>query len=579
MKKSLNLSYKLLIDRPENHHVKVVIKGDFPSDARELEFFMPAWSPGSYLIREYSRHVRALMAYAENGERLNVEQTHKGKWKVYKNFPGVNNKTPKSFELVYEVFCHELTVRTSHVDASHAFIHGPCVFMGVVDYQMPNPTLEVRFPPAWSKISTGLKDISTQREVFLYSAADYDTFIDAPIEIGCHETDGFQVQGIDHELAFYGDFLPHNYQIKKDMKTIVETVVQTMKEIPYEKYTFITHMVPGKYGGLEHLNSTALHFSPLNFNDRKEYLHWLALVAHEYFHTWNVKRIRPMELGPFDYLNEAMTKLLWLAEGLTSFMDELFVLRSGLCSMEEYFEMQKDNWNRLISTPGRFFHSLDESSFNAWIKLYRPDENSANSSVSYYLKGGIVFFFLNVLMREKNSSVDELLDLLWKRYNDDPSKGVTAEEVYAMVEKLAGPEVRDEFKHYNQSTEEIDLNKFSNRMGLEIVWDQPKAPYLGAQATFNGDRVLIKSVVLDSPAMKAGLNADDEILAINGLRILRGEWNDLSKILLIDKSYKWTVSRLNKLVDIEITPGQAPKVIKELLIVDKQRASQVLGIK
>lgn len=578
MQNTIKLHYKLLIERPENHHVKVQITGEFPKGQKEIEFFMPCWSPGSYLMREYSRHVKNFTAIASNGERLYATQTHKSKWKVLNHHPELNKKVSDTFEINYEVFCHELTVRTSHVDASHAFIHGPSVFMGVHNFKMPWPELEVRFPPLWSKISTGLKDISTKREVFLYTAEDYDTMIDAPLEIGCHETDGFMVNGIEHELAFYGDFLPNNYDLKKDMKTIVETVVKTMKDIPYEKYTFITHMVPGKYGGLEHLNSTALHFSPMNFNDRKEYLHWLALVAHEYFHTWNVKRIRPLELGPFDYLNEAMTHLLWLAEGLTSFMDELFVLRSGLCNVEEYLEMQKDNWNKLISTPGRLFHSLDESSFNAWIKLYRPDENSQNSSVSYYLKGGIVFTLLNVLMREKGTSVDDLLDALWKRYKDRPEVGVTGEEVYKIVEKLAGSEVAQQFKHFNQSTEELDLVGHAKKMGVEIVFDNSKVPYLGAQVSMSGDRVLVKSVTLDSPAMKAGLNAEDEIIAINGLRILRGEWGDLSKMLMVDKIYKLTVARLGKLTEIELTPGVAPKSIKELKIVDREKLSQVLGI-
>jgi len=579
MQKSIQLDYKLLIERPEEHYVKVIISGQFPQDEESLSFFLPSWSPGSYLMREYARNIRKLTVTSETGERLYAEQMHKGVWDVERLHTGVNQKRANSFEVSYEIYCHELTVRTSHVDLSHAFIHGPSVFMGVKDYSMPNPKLEVRFPPLWSKISTGLKDISEKREVFLYSAEDYDTLIDAPLEIGCHETDGFRVQNVDHELAFYGNVLPHNRKIKEDMKTIVETVLATTKEIPYEKYTFITHFVPSKYGGLEHLNSTALHFSPTLLNDRKEYVNWLALVAHEYFHTWNVKRIRPVELGPFDYLNEAMTRMLWLAEGLTSFMDELFVVRSGLCSLEEYLDMQKDNWNRMLGIPGRYFHSLDDSSFNAWIKLYRPDENSANSSISYYLKGGIVFFALNILLNEKGLSVDHLFDALWTRYKNDPAHGVTSDEVYDMVEKLGGKEICDEFKMLNQTTEELNLEKYAQKMGLEIVWEESKAPYVGANADIQGDRVFLKSVALDSPASKAGLNADDEIIALNGMRVTKKEWGDFSKMLLVGTPYEVTLSRLGQLMKVVFTPGKAPRTVKEIKPVNKALVTQVLGLK
>jgi predicted metalloprotease with PDZ domain len=192
--------------------------------------------------------------------------------------------------------------------------------MGVVGDEMRDPTLEVIFPASWSKITTGLKDISEKRDSFLYTAVNYDQLIDSPIEIGCHETDGFKVFGTDHELAFYGKALPHKENLKEDFKKIVEHIAGFFEGVPYEKYSFITHFSPGLYGGLEHHNSTALHFCPTQLVSRKGYISFLGLVSHEYFHTWNVKRIRPLEFGPFDYLKEATTKLLWLAEGLTSLM-------------------------------------------------------------------------------------------------------------------------------------------------------------------------------------------------------------------------------------------------------------------
>ena len=406
----MKLSYKIIIDAPSTHQARVIIEGKKESSEKKLDFFLPRWSPGSYLIREYSRHISGIIATTSNGERLDIEQTATSVFEIDWNKSNLK-KEDDSFTLSYFIYCHELTVRTSHIDDSHAFLHLPTLLMGILKHSILNPTLQLNFPPRWSHLTTGLRDISQKREDFIYSAANYDELIDSPIEIGCHETDGFQAFGVDHHLAFYGNQLPHKENIKADIKKIVEHIAGFMGGVPYEKYSFITHFSPGLYGGLEHCNSTALQFCPTQITNRKGYCNYLTLVAHEYFHTWNVKRIRPLELGPFNYLSEATTKLLWLAEGLTSLMDELFVYRMGLISIDEYLEMQKDNLNRYYATPGKKFHSLDDSSYNAWIKLYRPDENSHNSSISYYLKGGIVFFALNIMLAEKNKSIKRIQNL------------------------------------------------------------------------------------------------------------------------------------------------------------------------
>ncbi|MFT6604536.1 MAG: putative metalloprotease with PDZ domain, partial [Bacteriovoracaceae bacterium] len=307
----MKLHYSISIETPENHIVKVKLTGKREATDKHLNFFLPSWSPGSYLMREYSRNIRWFKAETSNGEVLQHEQTAKGVYAV--DFENSDlNKKDDNFCITYEIYCHELTVRTSHVDASHAFLHGPSYLMGIMGRDLVDPELSLKFPASWSKVTTGLKDISPKREEFLYSAENYDVLIDAPIEIGCHETDGFMFEGKEHHLAWYGDLLPHNENLKKDIEVIVKEVSSTFSSIPYENYTFITHFVPGKFGGLEHLNSTALQFSAMAMQNRKSYLQWLALVAHEYFHTWNVKRIRPKELGPFDYLNENYTKMHWL---------------------------------------------------------------------------------------------------------------------------------------------------------------------------------------------------------------------------------------------------------------------------
>lgn len=287
-------------------------------------------------------------------------------------------------------------------------------------------------------------------------------------------------------------------------------------------------------------------------------------MAHEYFHTWNVKRIRPIELGPFDYLTEAKTRMHWLTEGLTSFMDQLFVYRAGLCTLEEYLEAIMDNLNRFYSIPGRKFHSLEDSSFNSWIKLYRPDENSNNSSMSYYLKGGLVFFVLNVLLVKEESSIDELLKLLWKRYLDEPKVGMTDTEVYKIIDSLAGEKVNDEFTHMIRSTEEIDFEKFLKDMAVKVEYTDESKPWIGMTPSFSGENVKVKSVTLDGPAYKCGLNAEDEIISIDGMRIQKNNFKDHEKFLKINKTYTFTVSRLGYIEDVNVLIEKAPRKIKSL---------------
>ena len=435
----MKVHYLVNVLEPATHIVKVKLTASIPQGKDNLTLFLPSWSPGSYLMREYARNIRSITATNDQGEFLQFNQIAKGTWEVDLADSEVK-KLGENINIDYEIYCHELTVRTSHVDETHAFLHGPSYLMGILDYDF-EPTIEFRFSALWSKLHTALDDISKKREVFLYSAASYDDLIDTPVEIGCHESDGFMHADKEHHLVWYGDEYPHDNDLKKDIKTIVETVSSHFSSIPYNKYMFITHLKRGLYGGLEHKNSTALHFDGRAFNDRTSYINWLALVAHEYFHTWNVKRIRPKELGPFDYLNENYTAMHWLTEGLTSFMDEVFVFRSGLCSLDEYLSMQTKNLQRYFEIPGKKFHSLEQSSFNAWIKLYRPDENSNNSSVSYYLKGGLVFSTLHFELVKVGKSINDLLHALWERYLADPAVGVTHNEVMSMIENIGGKKI------------------------------------------------------------------------------------------------------------------------------------------
>lgn len=571
----MSLLYKVSINNPEQHLVEVKLCAQRPKGKRQLMLFLPSWSPGSYLMREYARHIRQMRVVSSNGEYIYFTQSSKNSWTIDWDKSSLKQDSDK-FTVEYEVYCHELTVRTSHITREHAYLHGPTYLIGIEEDSMKEPKIEISFPPLWSKISTGLKDISEDRQHFIYQAKDYDELLDCPIEVGCHETDGFMVNGIPHELAFFGRTFPVRSNLKEDIKTIVEHISGVMKDIPYERYLFLAHFAPHLYGGLEHRNSTALHFDSMKLSSRKDYVNWLALVSHEYFHTWNVKRIRPKGLGPFDYRNEAYTKLLWLAEGLTSLMDELFIYQCGLITLEEYLELQIKNLNRYLGTAGRRFHSLEDSSFNAWIKLYRPDENSSNSTVSYYLKGGIVFWALNALMAKEGMHIRQLLDKLWERYKADPTEGMESAELFAMIRDLTGDEIADKFESMVQTTEELDLERIFADVGLNIIYEKASGAYLGITTENRGDRVFVKSAELDGAAYKAGLNAGDEILAINGLRVVAADFAKISETLLTDVAYLFTVSRLGHLMEVELITQSAPKRVKSIEVADLAKVDDCL---
>ena len=568
----MKVSYLVDITEPHLHLVRVTLTTEKSKGQNTLEAFLPSWSPGSYLMREYSRHIRWVKATQGNGEVLWCEQTEKGTWII--DWKKSELKKPSDdFSLSYEIYLHELTVRTSHVDNTHAFLHGPSYLMCLVGGEK-NPQIEFRFPPLWSKLSTSMDEVKGPREKFVYSAPDYDTLIDHPVEIGCQETDGFMVDGIPHALAFYGETYPHGQDLKKDMQTAVTEVAHMMGEIPFTHYQFITHFAPKLYGGLEHLNSTALQFDGRRLSVRKDYLAFLSLTAHEYFHAWNVKRIRPKALGPFDYKNEAYTSMLWLAEGLTSFMDDLFIYRAGLSTLEEYLDVVKSNLEGYYNTPGKKFHSLEASSFNAWIKLYRPDENSKNSSISYYLKGGLVFMALHSLMLEKGKRVDDLLKALWEDYKNRPERGVEKEEVYAMIKEIAGSDILAEFQRMNETTEDINFESVMKRMGCELVWQDGAPVWLGAEWDFAGDRAVVRTVLLDSPAAKSGLNAGDEMISINGLRVLKDDVEKFAQNMKIDVNYEFLVARLGKLTKLDVRFDKGPRSLKEIKIVDRAVAEK-----
>jgi predicted metalloprotease with PDZ domain len=343
-------------------------------------------------------------------------------------------------------------------------------------------------------------------------------------------------------------------RMAKDTARIVEQAYKIFGELPYNDYTFILNLRGG--GGLEHLNSTALQWNRFGFTTR--YNDFLALVAHEYFHAWNVKRIRPDALGPFDYNNENYTKLLWVAEGGTAYYEAVLVQRAGIISDREYLGGKATAFQVLQNRPGRFETSLEEASFNAWIKYYRQDENSVNNQISYYDKGEIVNFLLDLQIRKDSGGVKSLDDVMRYLYTEHFKKGknYTPDDYQKTSEMMAGKSLNDFFAKYVRGHDEIDYNSILNNVGLQLAINNGReAAYLGADLRQDGEKLTITALPAGTPAYEQGLNTNDQIIAIDGYRASQ----QFLQTYLGDKKagdkVKITIFRFDKLSDIEITLG------------------------
>lgn len=566
--------YQVSIPKPSTHYVKVRLKLTHSAKTPDqFEIFLPSWSPGSYLLREYAKHLRCLKVTNHLGEELEITAKSKSAWIISPYSINPHNSSNQIL-IDYEVYCHEVSVRTSFIDESHAFLHGPTYLMGVVTKpsEILKPIIEFAIPEIWSKISTVLPEVpNLSREKFQYQAASYDELWDCPVELGCHATDGFKLKDQTYEVAIYGEEFPHKNNLKADMKIITETINTYWGDVPFKHYLYLIHLMPNAYGGLEHANSTVLMYDGRKLAIRKEYLSFLSLVAHEYFHAWNVKRIRPLELGPFDYQNENYTAMLWLAEGLTKFMDDYFVLLANMMSIEEYCDFLKSDLNAYFKTVGRKYDTLESSSWGAWIKLYRPHENSANSSISYYLKGGLVFLSLHLELKKKNLSLKILNLSLWERFKNNPSQGITKNEFTKILEDMgAGEQIIDMFEDYISTTKEINFAKHFEIAGLTLQWENERLDF-GIDVESIGDRLIIKSLIEDGAAFQSGLNAQDEIIAINNQRILKSDWDWFAQQLQENIFYKITVSRQGMLTQCEVMAKKSVTRVASIKVEDVEK--------
>ncbi|UOQ81995.1 MULTISPECIES: M61 family metallopeptidase [Hymenobacter] len=509
---SPTLRYVLSMPAPQTHYfeVETTLNG-FNKAYTDLK--MPVWAPGSYLVREFAKNVEGFQA-TSGSEKLRTEKISKNTWRVY-------HAKGKEVKVNYRVYAFELSVRTSFIDAAHGYLNGSSVFMYPADNKQLGSTLEVHPAQGWTQVSTSLKPAGG---TFTYTSSNYDELADSPIEIGNQKIYTFTANGTPHTVAMYGDPKVDEARLTRDMKRVCEEAQRVVDRNPLDRYLFIVHNIDRGTGGLEHLFSTTLSVSRNAYSSEAGWKGFLGLVAHEYFHLWNVKRIRPIALGPFDYDNENYTHMLWVSEGGTEYFSNLIVQRAGFLTPDEYLGDLSNSINRVENTPGNKQQSAAESSYDAWIKYYRPNENSVNTGISYYDKGEVIGAVLDLMVINETKGqkhLDDVMRYLYDQYYKKLGRGFTDEEYQDAVAKVAGRRFDDFFRRYVYGTETLPYETALGYAGLKLSVATAAATdvALGANFSAAGGKQTVSSVLRDGSAWQGGLSVGDEILAVDGARV------------------------------------------------------------
>jgi predicted metalloprotease with PDZ domain len=503
------ISYTVSFPEAQAHYadVEMTISG---LKQPTLDLKMPVWTPGSYLIREFAKNIESLTANT-NGKAVAAPKVTKNTWRI--NTAGLTSITVK-----YKVYSFEISVRTSFVDVSHAFLSTTGIFLYPKD-MLNSPSIIKIIPyKDWDKVSTSLEKVGG--DAFTLQSPNYDILFDSPIEVGTQDIFSFDVAGVKYDVAMYGGGNYDKEKLKVDMAKVIEAEAAVFGENPNKHYTFIVHNRQRGGGGLEHLSSTVLGASRDGYASERGYKGFLGLVAHEHFHLWNVKRLRPIALGPFDYENENYTTNLWIAEGFTAYYQNLILRHAGIVPADGFLADMAGDINTVENQPGTKVQPLAESSFDAWIKSYRPNENSYNTGISYYDKGAVVGMLLDLEIINSTGgkqSLDDVMKYMYDNYYKAKKRGYTDAEFKAAFEKFSGKKLDDFYARYINGLDAIDYNKYLGYAGYKLTDDLAGSnqPTLGAIIS-NGPKKMVTTVIRGTAAWIDGINVNDEIVSIDG---------------------------------------------------------------
>lgn len=566
----MSLAFRLDLRDPGAHRIGVELQAArscWP-DQHQLELFLPVWTPGSYMVREYQRHIENFAATdAVTGKAIEWRKTSKNRYRLAPT-PAV-----RALRLRYDVFAHELSVRTADVTEDHAFWNGACVFLWPVGAPQLDATIDVRLPEGWT-LHTSLPTITGG----VRHARDLDELMDMPCVAGTPIVIAFEVLGKPHEFVLDGlaGIRPRD-KLVHDTSRIVEAAAAVFGgELPYASYRFLALFSDAGQGGLEHRDSTVLLAPRTTFHDDKSYASFMGLVAHEFFHVWNAKRMRPVELWTIDYERENHTSLLWVAEGFTAYFDDLLCRRAGVISRDQYLEILAEHIAGLTRNPGRLIHSLAEASYDAWIRLYRPDENSRNSSQSYYTNGALAALCLDLHIRKQTAgarSLDHVVRALYAM-TFAAGRGYTEEDVRMCLAQVAGRDTNALLTALVHGPFDPDFDALFVAFGLRLVRSVRAGLHLGVQ--FQTDTLQIHSVMRDSPAMRGGLAAGDEILGIADLRVRASDFQSIfAQVARADTPIEFLVCRRGLLHRRAVTPTPQPCTVTHFEVVADASDDQV----
>ncbi|QYK49491.1 MAG: M61 family metallopeptidase [Phycisphaeraceae bacterium] len=558
------------ISKPQTQTIVItmVLRGGREVWGNELDVAMPVWRPGRYQILDLAGGIQAIEATDGNGTSLSMRKYDRATWRVA-------SADATEVHVRYRLYCNSLGDRTRHVDATHAFLSGSAVFLYCPKMRHMPLKVTVHAPEHW-RVACGLRSVEGEPRVLL--APDYDVLVDSPIEIGEIEVMSFESDGKPHEIAIWaqgaGGVSYDPERLKDDFKKIVDECIAIFGDTPYERYVFLIHIAPGAGGGTEHLNSTIMQASPAVFDSARSYRGFLGLTAHEFFHTWNVKQLRPEGLVPYDYQRENYTDLLWVAEGTTSYYDDLIPARVGQIKESDYLEILNGQIGTYIDTPGSRVQSLEMSSFDSWIKFNRPSPDAPNSTVNFYTVGAVASFVLDMEIRRRTDNTQDLDEMMREMYRRYPlsNGGFSSADMVALIEERTGLEWQPWFDAHIFGTEAMDISGALAVVGLEQMHEPPKPdtetpkpvrvremrPYVGIRVADASGMARVSNVLTDGPAFDAGIIPGDEIIAINGVRVRASDFDSRVDLLELGTEARISLLRRDELMEFRITPGERP---------------------
>ena len=562
------LHYQIEFDDYRQHLIHVTLR--FVADPTQV-LSLPTWIPGSYLIREFSKHIESVRAYDEEGRLLEIQKFEKNKWRLF-------NTDHELITVEYDVYAYDLSVRGAYVDQTRLYVNPACACLGLEGQEDKAVEVELFLPDELEhfQLATGMASKSLVKGRFTLKAKNYAELIDAPFELAEQTRFSFEAKGIPHEFVVSGKHAMNAARMQQDIEKICATEISMFGSAPFSNYTFMTMATANSYGGLEHPNSTSL-ISPREdlpkANEPEEpsedYQRFLGLCSHEYFHSWLVKFIRPENFVNYDLNKEGYTSLLWIFEGFTSYYDDLILLRSGVISQASYIKLLKTQIDRYLQNPGRFVQSVSESSFDAWVKFYRQDENSNNAGTSYYNKGCLVALCLDLGLRLRGSSLDALMRKLY----ENAQKGIQVHErtIVELCNELTGDNWIEQINHLINTTDELPLDQLFPEFGLSYSLKNDKSLPLGLKLVDKPEGVLVQSARRDGAAAQAGLSAHDVIIAIDGLK---------ATVKLIEKYakqegiYSILAFRRDELMSFDVKAAGSELTEVELKVEDQAKAEK-----